>query len=220
MPQNPADRPPSRPDPLPLQVFRVDYGSKSTVWTIGRTVLGLWTHWAKGRSLYCPGPICHPALHATPRTWKGYSAAALYTLPEGFWRPIVLEVTQSLELDFRGSYARGQLWELSRGHKQKGKNPPVRGKLVSNNPGMEPPEQFPILEALQLLFNFEPIELSVSNPLPARQLMEAIKGPAPRIGPAPGDEGRMSPEELAEVRRKMGLAVNPKKDRGSEPPPK
>jgi len=220
MPPNPANPAQPRPDPLPLGVYRVEYGTKSTIWTIGRRVLGLWTHWLKGRSVYCTGEICHPTLHAIPRVWKCFVAAAVWTLPEGVWRPIVLEVTEALELDFRGLYERGQLWELSRAHRTPKRNPPVKGVLLNRNPDLEPPEPFSIMEVLQHLFHQERIELDAVNALPPRQLMEPVNGPPPRTAATTAGEHGMTPEEWEECRRKMGLPAKPPKDKGSEPPRK
>jgi hypothetical protein len=209
MARNNVERPPSGPEPQPLSVLRVGHGQKHTVWCFSRAVNGLRTHYHKGRSHLCLNQICPPAVHTVPITWKGYIAAAVWTLPEGLWRPIVLEVTEALELDFRGLYARGQVWDVFCPHKTGKANPAVRGRLATVGEGPVP-EAFSCLEVLRHLYHVEHVELNVANALPPRQLMEPIRGPSPRAAAkSAAEDAPMSPEEWASIRAKMGLEPRP-----------
>ena len=44
------------------------------------------------------------------KSGKGYAHAEIYSRAIKAWNPVVLEITEHLELDLRGQYARGQVW--------------------------------------------------------------------------------------------------------------
>jgi hypothetical protein len=200
-----AENPSVRPEPQPLAVHRLKPGTKGVVWTLSKRIAGCQTHFVKGQSEYCQGAICRPDWHRIPPIWKGFIAACVWTLPDGLWRPCVLEVTEALEKDMRGLYARGQVWELTVAHKTKRTNPPLRGRLVKQETDCPVPEAFPILDVLRTLYRVEHIELNAVNTQTARQLMEPVEGPIPRSEESESAESRPTPEQFAELRRRAGL---------------
>ena len=189
MPRPPggADRPAS----TPLRVFRIDPGERWSVLMLDRTYGGLFVHWCRGRNLYCDPRGCDGPLHRMQRVWKGYAAAHLWVPRDTFWLPVVLEITESLELDFRGVYGRGQVWELSRDQLSARRKPPVKGKLVEKRPAGQVPDAFDVRSVLMHLYHVDAIDLTSKNPLPPRQLVEPVGGapPSPAISADQADTG-------------------------------
>ena len=96
-----------------VRVHRIDGNTSQFVRMLSTDYKGLFTHYYQKRSHYCVGETCRIPTHASDRVWKGYVPAEL--LLQGkrpVWVPICLEISENLELDFRGVYERGQLWEL------------------------------------------------------------------------------------------------------------
>ena len=122
------------PDPpsFALRVFRVSAGETAILRMVSAGYSGLFTHWVRGRSIYCPGDSCSTATHRAGRIWKGYLFAEQWINPSKLWAPVVLEISEHLELDFRHIYARGQIWELSRKEMFGGNKFPSSGKSSKN----------------------------------------------------------------------------------------
>lgn len=180
-----------------LRVFRLKPGERAKIRTLSEAYDGLFTHFVRGRSKYCDPLNCNPADHRTGRFWKGYASAELWLPRETLWMPIVLEITEALELDLRGRWERGQCWELTR-EKQVGKrHPPIVGVLVGKAEGKLPPA-FGVLDVLTHLYHADGLQLGELNPMPPRVLVAASPGAAP-AGPATNGHASAPAADSAEA---------------------
>jgi hypothetical protein len=214
-----ADRPsPSDRTPTPLRVFRCEPGCAWKVWTLSPKIGGLIVHYYKGRSEYCDPRGCPAPQHAAPWNWKGYVAACLWDEPAALWRPIVLELTSNAELDMRGLYAKGQLWELRRDPERSKKKKPVTATLLDAKWNDGERDAFPIMDVLRHLYHKDVIDLTAPNPLPPRTLVEPFAGRAPVDPNAPPADKPLTAEEFQKFRAKMGLP--PKGEEGGGPSPR
>jgi len=174
--------PDSRLPVYPLRTLRIGGGQALFVRTLsalgaeGR-ILGVMTHWAS-RSVYCPGNECPVHLHRQDAVWKGYVACDVWDERLGLYVPHCLEVTESLELDMRSSYQRGQIWELTRAPDVKKKHFPVVGKLVEELDPRLVPGAFDMLNALRWLYH-APVNPCIPSPLPDRTMIQAAAGKPP-----------------------------------------
>jgi hypothetical protein len=171
--------PPKNPNEIKVQVFRVKPGQRWHIRTLSEQYGGLFTHWKKPRSEYCPGEEGGCQLHRTPTFWKGYSAVDVFDETTELWNPAVLEISEHLELDFRNVYRKGQMWLLSRDHVLDHKKPPVRGVCVADVDHGELRELFDVRPVLRTLFHAPNLALDKKNPMPARTVLEAVKGTPP-----------------------------------------
>jgi hypothetical protein len=174
MSQRPRSVPPASQPPLqPVRVFRVDPGTAWRVRTLSPVYGGLFTHFVKNRSRYCDPAGCRPEYPKGERFWRGYFAAELHDAAERCWRPVVFELTEHCELDMRGVYQRGQVWRVEREADKAGKHAPVRAALE----GVVDPAQLPAAwdyrPVLFHLYHVEKLDLSASNPLPPRLMLQA-----------------------------------------------
>jgi hypothetical protein len=162
---------------FPLRVLRLDPGEKLTVVFRTARVTGLFTHFTKGRSRYCDPACCAWGCPKAERCWKGYDLVDAHDVRKNIWVPWVLEITEHLELDLRGLYSRGQVWELSCGEQSKEHRSPVTGKFlgVASADQVGPP--MPFESTLRSLYHVERIALDERNPMPDRILVVARKGP-------------------------------------------
>jgi hypothetical protein len=213
MPSHP-DRPHKpRPESYPLRVFRVKEGCTWTVLCLSERIGGCFVHWLRGRSFYCDPRGCPPAKHNSDRQWKGYAAAHLWDAPAALWLPIVLEVTESLELDLRGLYARGQLWEVSRPEQSDRRKTPVAGRLIGTRTPRETPAAFDVKDVLRHLYHTDVIDLTAKNPLPSRVIVEPFKAPPPVAELDQAEPGQAEPLTGTTLREKLragGFHVNGK----------
>lgn len=173
-----TSRPPGADGGLPsypLRVFRVAPGARHFVRTLSARYYGLFTHFLRGRSLYCEGDECLPAIHRTTRYWKGYFAGEVYSKKDQLWLPVVLEITEHLELDLRHRFARGQVWDMSRLPESKKKREPVQGTLLETLDERAVPPAFSIVECLQHLYHRTDLDLNARNPLPDRVVVTASR---------------------------------------------
>lgn len=182
-----------------LRVFRLKPGERCTVRTLSESYGGLFTHFVRGRSVYCDPTNCNPANHRTGRFWKGYAAAEVWMKPEGLYVPVVLELTEALELDVRGRWKRGQLWELSREKQVGRRHPPIVGVLLGDAPGPLPPA-FDCFDVLTHLYHADGIQLEEENPMPPRVMVKASVGAPPPAAPKNGTHAP-DPGEAAEAAR-------------------
>lgn len=169
-----------------LKLFRVKPNQRFTIRTLSHRIDGLITHYFKppksqGESKYCPGEEQGCAYHKLPKLWKGYAAVEVWDSHSGLWFPTVLEITEHLELDFRGVWKRGQQWVLSRAAEVKEKRTPVVAGLLGEDTDPKLPRAFDYLPVLQTVYHCPAIQLGCANPLPARVVLKASTG-APPIG--------------------------------------
>jgi hypothetical protein len=165
--------------PVQIEVVRVQAGASALFRILSPSYGGLFTHF-KGRSKYCPGEdFC--LLHKMDRIWKGYCAAEWWLEKEKVWRPCVLEITESLELDMRGKFGRGQVWEVYREQRTSKKAPQVMGKLheTVDVSRLRPP--FDVVPVLRALYHSDVIDLSKKNPCAPRLLAEDVSDDPPAI---------------------------------------
>lgn len=178
-----------------LRILRVEPGDSHTIRTLSRHYGGCFTHY-KGRSHYCPGrEECQ--YHKLDVQWKGYALVERWEGEGILWRPFVLEITEGLELDLRGKWDRGQVWEISRLPQVKaGKATPVRGRrLEERDPDTFPPE-FDFTAVLLHTYHVRQIRLDKENPLPPRILISSSTG-APPVDPRrPAEKPRLSAAEI------------------------
>lgn len=200
--------PDSRLPVYPLRTLRVADGQSLFVRTLsaldaGGRILGVMTHY-KGRSLYCPGNACPAHLHREDAIWKGYVSCDVWDERLGLYVPHCLEVTESLELDMRSSYQRGQIWELTRLPKVKAKHFPVIGKLIENLDPRTVPGAFDMLNALRWLYHAQ-VNPCVPSPLPDRTMVEASPGKPPPGSKHHRSEKLTAPDPIAQAMLKQRL---------------
>jgi hypothetical protein len=182
-----------------LRVFRVCPGVQVIARTLSPSYKGCFTHWSRKKSILCLGSECNPADHKTQKLWKGYALVELYDQVAAHWLPTVLEISEHLELDLRGKYKRGQVWEFSREKEQGKKVTPVMGRLLEQRDPDTFPREFSFVSVLQHLYHAETIDLSCHNPLPDRILVTHSEGaPPPQpSGESPGN--LLTPQEIREA---------------------
>lgn len=168
-------------DKFVIRNFRVEPGTVAFVRLLADFYGGLFTHYYRGRSTVCQGKDCQSLVHKVDRTWKGYCPAELYSESKKAWLPICLEITESLELDMRGIFARGQMWELWRELPPKKGATPVQGKLHPPQEWRNLPRPFDIIPCLRALFHTDFIDLGTKSPIPARVYQTASEGDTPAI---------------------------------------
>lgn len=209
------DRSPDRAEPeYTLRILRIAAKQRLTLRTISPHYGGLYTHWYKGRSHYCPGrEECQ--LHRSDVVWKGYAAVETWDQTQALWFPWVLEITEGLELDFRGRWDRGQVWEVWRiEDNRKRDTTPIRGKLLEERNPDDFPPAYDLRPQLMHVYHVRELRLDQLNPLPPRQLVKPNPG-APPIRPdqqRPEDRP-MTAEELRAMRERLKFPKPP------EPPP-
>lgn len=188
-----------------LSVFRIEVSKSHIVRMLSNTYNGLFTHYTRGGSEYCPGEHCGCHLRKLDRLWKGYVAAEVYDQAVNKWAPIVLEITENLELDFRGRYDRGQVWELSRAPKVNGKNQPVKGKLLEERDPNTFPPPFDVKPVLLHVFHVTEIALCWPNPMPSRIVVSHSEGAPPAILSASTPaEKPVTAEQMQALRDRIG----------------
>jgi hypothetical protein len=163
----------------PIAVFRVTEGPEIYCRTLSTDYGGLFYHWLKGRSVYCPGHDCPAHIHKNPKTWKGYCPVEIWNSSSKMWRRSVLEISESLELDFRGVFGRGQVWRIERAKQTSKKKTPIVGRLTEELPENLVPEPFDVIPVLLHLYHEYSLDLSARNPLPQRQLATESPGKPP-----------------------------------------
>lgn len=164
-----------------LRVYRVEEGKTSHVRTLSEGYVGLFTHYVKRRSLLCRGDQCDQATHKLDRVWKGYAAVERWEADIGKWLPCVLEISESLELDLRGRWRRGQIWEFFRDLPIQGKKQPITGKLQEEHDPAKMPPAFDFKPVLMHLYHTQALPLGALNPMPPRIIVQASDGEGPAI---------------------------------------
>lgn len=175
-----ATQPSPTPAANPLTIFRIGAGAVAHVRVLSNDYRGVFTHWYNRRSFYCAGKDCNQLAHRLDKIWKGYASVEVYSADRKRWVPFVLEISEHLELDLRGVWARGQVWEMWREDQATKKPNPVQGKMQE----LKAPETFPpafdIRPPLLHLYHLHSIDLSAINPLPPRMFLAESEGDAPK----------------------------------------
>lgn len=159
---------PARIKQVLIDVFRCSKGQTAYIRTLSNGYGGLFTHYVKERSQYCPGDRCSCQHRKFQRVWKGYGAVELWVLDLKIWQPVVLEITENLEHCLSGRWARGQVWEISRRMPDQEKDTyPVVGSLQQQLDPEKIPREFDWVPIMQRkLHVLEPLERHHKNPLP------------------------------------------------------
>lgn len=198
---------------FPLRVHRIEPGTRVIVRMLSTRYYGLFTHWDRRRSVYCPGEGCQSALHRGPRYWKGYAAAEVWQQESVLWTPVCLEISEHLELDFRDIYERGQVWELWRMPQTGRHRTPVQGAFLEERPPDSFPAAHDLVPCLKHLYHVERIDLDQKNPLPQRTMVRPSQGQAPSV-PIRGKE---EPSEItAEERQRVRDMLRGRRGKGAE----
>ena len=163
----------------PLRVLRIEPGLNFHVRTLSLMYGGVFTHFVRGRSHLCQGETCRADFHREQRIWKGYASVEVYDQRVNRWAPFVLEITEALELDLRGIYTRGQVWEIWREAQTGRKATPVLAKLTEERDEKTFPAAFDYVPVLKHLYHVERIGLDAVNPLPPRIILPTSEGDAP-----------------------------------------
>jgi hypothetical protein len=203
----------SQGEEFALRVLRVEAAETLTVVFRTASVTGCFTHFVKGRSRYCDPDVCKWGCPRLERTWKGYDLVDCFEPRSSMWVPWVLEITEHLELDLRGRYARGHSWQLARAAEAKDHRSPVVGKFLGVVPAdrVQPTVNFDAV--LRTLFHVERISLDVRNPMPDRILVTAHKE-AMLPAQAVKVEEPCGEDQLERMRRQMG---KPSRNSTAEP---
>ena len=184
-----------------IQVFRIDEGQTVHLRTLSDSYGGLFTHWYRGRSVYCPGVECASVVHKISRIWKGYAAVEIYVEQRKKWMPWVLEISEHLELDLRNRFERGQVWEIFRDVPTNHKAQPVQGKLHEQRDASTFPAAFDVRPVLMHLYHIPAVDLSHKNPMPPRVIVEESDGAPPAILATAGAAKPLVSDE--EVKRRL-----------------
>lgn len=172
------DRPPSHP-PHVVRLYRLNKDETRIVRLLAYSPLGLMSHYVRKRSVWCTGDVCPSTIHKEESFWKGYVPVELWGDQTRLWYPAVLEVTESLELDFRDQAARGQLWKLVRPQRSKHKRSSLTGSLLEQRDPATMPMPFDVLPILRTVYHNPLLRLDVRNPMPARVALVPTAGDPP-----------------------------------------
>lgn len=204
---HPFQEGPAGPRPvIALRVFRQEQGQSHFVRLLSSHYGGCFTHYVKERSQYCDPQACRWGCPKAPQVWKGYAAADVYDDNAKLWMPVCFELTEALELDFRGRWRRGQVWRVTRPVKKKKKQEARFAVFVEQHPECSLPQEFDFIPCLLNTFHIFAIDLAFKNPLPPRVLVEATAGPVP--GQAAKVNEQASREAFAEFGRRAQLLAN------------
>jgi hypothetical protein len=216
---NGSQEPSSAPDRYALRVLRVDPGQSFKIRLVSQRYGGLLTHWVKGRSVLCQGDECPLLNHRSGTYWKGYALVEHWNGIKGLWCPTVLEITENLELDFRGRWERGQVWLLQRAPQLGRHKTSVFGVLMFEGhlDGLRVP--FDFLPVIRNLYHVSTIAIDKENPMPARIFVEPTPGTMP-CKPADTQDRPATAAEWEEFRKRMqGFQFKDPDNVGSGTPP-
>lgn len=198
-----------------LRVLRIAASESKHIRTLSGAYGGIRTHYVKARSLYCVGEKCPTSVHQTGSYWKGYAPIEWYDLHRQMWVPAVLEITESLELDFRGRFKRGQCWLLERLPQTGRTKTPITGLWIEDMSDRDLRPAFDITPVLRTLYHVESIALDQKNPTPDRVILEPSMGaPPPGVGERARQEEPASNEQWAQLRSVMKDAFKPPETNG------
>lgn len=187
------EKPIAPPPSHQVMLYRVQGPEAIFIKTLTEDYRGVFTHYKRPESLVCTGDQCRHPLHGIKRVWKGYVPVLINVPKTPRWVPFCFEITEHLELDLRGVWARGQTWEIYRDTDKKSKNGPIHGKLHLDEPPPNLPAPFNIVPCLRAVYHTDVIDLCHKSPLPPRVYIEAMEMPVPeatrpkKFDPLPDD---------------------------------
>jgi hypothetical protein len=129
--------------------------------------------------VWCNPKGCLSPHHKKGPIWKGYCTADLYDEANRWWAPVVFEMTETCELDFRGRYSRGQIWLVERDAIVDHKKPPVRAKLLGTADPAELPAAPDYMPVLRSVYHAFELTLGIPNPMPPRVIVQPATGAPP-----------------------------------------
>jgi len=178
MSHRPSSVPPSN-DRLTVvvRIENVRPGQTRYVRTLSPGYDGLFTHFVRGQTRYCDPNGCRADYHKMERYWRGYFSAEWFDDARRLWIPCVWELTEHSELDFRGRYARGQSWKVSREEAKLGKHGPVTAELQGALDPLLVPPAFDVRGVLATAFHAPTLRLGEKNPTPPRVILDASPHP-------------------------------------------
>lgn len=191
-----------------VRLLRLKEGEHLWVRTLTESYGGCYTHFHKGRSHYCPGPVdCQ--IHKVDIVWKGYCAVEWWDVAAWAWMPAVLEVTESLDSDMKQAFARGQVWDLQREvPARKGKRSPCRAVLREATQANGWPVAFNIRPILQRLYHVTEIKLDKENPIPARVMVQPSKADKPKQSAEKNGDKSAAKDETSKIRALLDGVMN------------
>ena len=165
----------------PIGLLRLIEGSDTFVRTLSTEYGGFLTHWKSGRTVYCHGAECPAALHHTKTTWYGFCPVEVWSTDRQLWFASVLQISEHLELDMRGIFTRGQVWQIHRPVQPSTKRLPITGKLVEELDPRTLPNAFDMVPVLTHVFHETRFRLDIPNHMPPRMMAESSAGNPPRL---------------------------------------
>ena len=165
----------------PMKTLRVHSGDNIIVRTLSPLYFGFLTHWCKKRSKLCFYKECPGEIHKCDMAWKGYASVEQWFPGNAAWFPASLEITESLELDMRDLYARGQVWEIWKTLSDRGESEPVRGKMHESHPEETLPAEYDVFPVIRALYHVVDLPPRVKSHVPQRILVAPSPGPKPEV---------------------------------------
>lgn len=173
-------------DRYALEVLRVQKTGTLTLQMLSKHLRGVLVHHVKETSIYCRGKKdCRADWHKEPPVWKGYVCAAMWNDLTACWYPCVFEVTEAAELQMRGIYKRGQVWEFWKECRGKSKRGAVRAVLRRELPAAEVLPDFDMLPVVRYLYHDLDVVVDLDNPMPSRPMAAPVQGLPARCADAP-----------------------------------
>jgi hypothetical protein len=168
--------PPSNRDPVNVRILRIDKGRSFVVRFLAYNPYGLYVHWRgsekSGRSVYCCGVDLGCPCHKQERFWRGYAPVEVQSPSGTLWYPTVLEISEAMELDFRGTAERGTVWQVERLSRRAGRRSGLKATLLGRRDPSKLRSPFDVLPILRTCYHAEEISLVHLNPAPPRVLLE------------------------------------------------
>lgn len=165
---------------------------------------------------------CPPERHKRAYVCKWYAPGQEWIDGDNVWRRVVIEVSEALELEFRGRNPRGEVWVLTRvivrkrrGKEKKDKTK-VTGEFVEAIEESHLPEWFDVDPTLCHVYREIGLPEPKENPLPDRPLSEDQPGlPPTRLLTAKQPKQPAKPVMTDEDRERLREARN--RIRGGRP---
>lgn len=193
-----------------VRIENVEDGEVKLVRCLSASYGGIGTHYVKGQSRYCASETCRTDWHRTEWYYRGYFAAEWFCDVRKLWLPCVWELTEQSELDVRGRYQRGQVWEFSRVLAERKGHAPTVAKLMGSYPENLMPSAWDYRPVLMRVYHAAAIDTSIVNPMPPRLLL--APSPATAGFEAVGEYVKTTDNpraaEQAEFRRHYAAARN------------
>lgn len=193
-------------DGADIRILAVPQHGKLLVRFLG-PILGIHTHWARNRAFACIGEDeCPTPIHKERVIWKGYAAAEwIAAANQKGWTPCVLEVTENLYHQIGPENHRGETWRLFRHSRTKNKAE-VRGTLVRRQDCRGLRTDVDVQKAVRRLYRELRIAFGLDPLFGGPQRLLEFPVEADDLPPVPQQERVQTPEEVAEIRRKLKQA--------------